>query len=1765
MKQLFERFEQQSQTVEKVLEKSIELIRKRKSPGLELCTEIDAALRELHSIYNEITKKLPENIGGIELPVGASARELETIWQESAAVKRNSLIAVLSEFINVYSDDAWYLEAIQDQLDEAKSILAQMEEDEKANPDVSSYAIFLECVKQDLDVNIELAHTIEDHGINGFSFRAISGLQKKKYYIRKEQYEENPETIIAVEKTAEKKGDQEDKGSEKVDNPLENKDGVEQVSEIILPLKPIKKNLKIPNRKEFQDLAKKFFPVFHMICRNLGCLQVASEEMISRFVYGSMSAEIASRIDLKGILNSLETKGYLASYEFSNQDGKQLVYCQTDLLRSILQKDNYRQIITSKEDHKDYFPLASFVAKDQVSLQELQDRYTKAESVSEMFEYYSNMYEIIKKMFCLWNEEKGYHTNRITLQSKEILNTIVLPYRGESGPVIFPSETADIIIVAMTGVLPHKEILSLSDNQRVFCINKTWLYELVDGAWIRVQVTGEWTENASEDINAKNATEDQASDYSEKMQGLSAEIAEASAKVEEEIQEIENGVSQKQDEISDVELANDNEDNAAWQKLLEVAYKCFGKGKFYAGMTILHGLELENERFHKITERFGFAVGDPYLELDNRFANLQSVYDRSFGTDAKYDFLACAAYLRMYCSPTAAFDPYSIKDISFLKDNIACSTFQPLNDLLNSIARYVGRFQHGLDDRTVAATEPKQSQLDRISECSKKAKEIQDAKLYLQTRQNNRVNKTRWQLFSENSEIQAMLSIVAGDNRAEVNKVKAFLKGLGITGIVEDDVIDMVMQKAWDDNADAAKEKKADSLKGAERSCMMRQLRSIFECLSEWAAEVESGDKTRTSEIQDTLHLMKDCRNYLSAAVEDIQKKTSVTLQPEDAASYVILRKTAETILDRLEGKSTQENYRRNFYIELLKAPYVALDDERMPIVESKEEQICNLDFCNRAAMYLDDAVSRREWRDVVKKIFTYSADRKCYNFGCAEIIRKYLEELGQNEKFGEYNTQKAITTLSLPNKVNQSPSRWREDFIARFEMAKSDEWFDFDTIQKIEERVNAQKELYYNADNFGIYGQALQRMIAYFDETAQRNKPLHQHRLDALKENFEELQNKPIIQAIQSSIDKLRFGEAISFLDEADKGNFDIIESNVQPESKRFEEFLGRYASFYESAKVESGLSLDKAFTQSHSTTDTEDYRSAVAFLENWPQKAKANKAGIETILRNIGHDNTLKSVTEKDGIFTARFNDPLDDMSPHPIAEFGSIMYMNGLQIAVVDNASDQEDLYRTINARLRTMDKGIPVLIIVDTAIHLDVRRQLAKMFMSSLRIYNFIILDRVMALNIAEERKASRWNTLLCCAVPFQPVNPYSDDPNDEIPKEMFFGRVSEINDIINTKTATLVYGGRQLGKTALLHQARNLSANFQLKKWASYVTIKDKKVSEAAQIIGDTLLNNQKEKFFFSSSRKTWTWNILISTIHDRLTYVENCKDEFFLLIDEADAFLKDSAKRNYTELEDLLQIVTDTNNRFRFVLAGLRDVVRFHRGANANNNIVSKFKQLPIKPLDFKDARQLLVKPLSYLGYTFSDEEGDVIAQILHSTNYFPGIIHFYAHKLIEKKQESFNSSSSPTFKLDRNDLLLLLKDKKFLELRKSRLEITLELDEKEDKYYNTLALLLSYYNYGSVAEKGKNYSQYGATPMALLECAKSIEKDARISKLSEDQLTAVLEELCDLYILRGVPDDEGVVHYDFARTAFADMLGRKDEVQMKLISLMAEGGHDDD
>lgn len=116
-----------------------------------------------------------------------------------------------------------------------------------------------------------------------------------------------------------------------------------------------------------------------------------------------------------------------------------------------------------------------------------------------------------------------------------------------------------------------------------------------------------------------------------------------------------------------------------------------------------------------------------------------------------------------------------------------------------------------------------------------------------------------------------------------------------------------------------------------------------------------------------------------------------------------------------------------------------------------------------------------------------------------------------------------------------------------------------------------------------------------------------------------------------------------------------------------------------------------------------------------------------------------------------------------------------------------------------------------------------------------------------------------------------------------------------------------------------------------------------------------------------------------------------------LALDEADDFIEDCRKIDFKPVLELIDIQQQRHNgsRFKFVMAGLRDVVRFYKDELlGNNNQISKLPSLVVKPFELADANKLLREPLRCLGLYFSDDENsDSLAiMILETTNYFPGL-----------------------------------------------------------------------------------------------------------------------------------------------------------------------------
>ena len=82
---------------------------------------------------------------------------------------------------------------------------------------------------------------------------------------------------------------------------------------------------------------------------------------------------------------------------------------------------------------------------------------------------------------------------------------------------------------------------------------------------------------------------------------------------------------------------------------------------------------------------------------------------------------------------------------------------------------------------------------------------------------------------------------------------------------------------------------------------------------------------------------------------------------------------------------------------------------------------------------------------------------------------------------------------------------------------------------------------------------------------------------------------------------------------------------------------------------------------------------------------------------------------------------------------------------------------------------------------------------------------LVIDENLFLFLASQDEASRTEKLFEVALAGSPCNPYTPDVAGAVPREMFFGRENDKASIFNTAGSCIIYGGRQLGKSALLEQ------------------------------------------------------------------------------------------------------------------------------------------------------------------------------------------------------------------------------------------------------------------------------------------------------------------------------------------------------------------------
>jgi hypothetical protein len=560
---------------------------------------------------------------------------------------------------------------------------------------------------------------------------------------------------------------------------------------------------------------------------------------------------------------------------------------------------------------------------------------------------------------------------------------------------------------------------------------------------------------------------------------------------------------------------------------------------------------------------------------------------------------------------------------------------------------------------------------------------------------------------------------------------------------------------------------------------------------------------------------------------------------------------------------------------------------------------------------------------------------------------------------------------------------------------------------------------------------------------------------------------------------------------------------------------------------------------------------RGGQKLIDNWPKNGQEAPDKIKNMLIGLGFPASMVVSKDKNTLAPdASYTVMLPKSSghgrktsySHPIAAFGSEMEEQSIRVLCFFGRLDSDAIIEKCNQRSEQKN----TIIFANTTLNKADRRRFARKSKSELSEKIFLLVDRVaiswLAQNYSAETIARK---LMRITLPFSYGQLYVEKSTEPIPPEMFIGRKSELEKIRDPKGVNLVHGGRQLGKSALLAMAKHQVDKNENNDRALVVDIKGLNSDQACKKVSTALI----DAHILDKRCVTEEWSELCYFIRNRLEGGQSPSIPYLLLMmDEADAFIESCKQQAYKPIDALKELENTCFLHFKFVLAGLHNVVRFDReAALSSNSSLAHLSSLSVRPFKYSEARSLLEIPLHYAGFRFGKDEKSeqLISMILGHTNYFPSLIQFYCAKLIESLQEnyaSYSEADTPPYLIGEKQIQEVLRQESLNEEIKKKFFITLHLDE--DDYYYILALMIAlrYHTYEQASSSAKEIYDLAAE----LECKKILD-------LNLSQVQALLEEMRELNILQA----DGKQSYRFSRNSFLTNMGEPHEIEDALMTLL--------
>ncbi len=360
------------------------------------------------------------------------------------------------------------------------------------------------------------------------------------------------------------------------------------------------------------------------------------------------------------------------------------------------------------------------------------------------------------------------------------------------------------------------------------------------------------------------------------------------------------------------------------------------------------------------------------------------------------------------------------------------------------------------------------------------------------------------------------------------------------------------------------------------------------------------------------------------------------------------------------------------------------------------------------------------------------------------------------------------------------------------------------------------------------------------------------------------------------------------------------------------------------------------------------------------------------------------------------------------------------------------------------------SLGIIVLVMDVVDVEQRRNLTTVLVEQNR--RVLVIDEAIFLFALSEPEF-RPLTLIECAQPFSFAAPYRDYGNAAVPPEMFFGREAEQRKIYEPLGSCVVYGGRRLGKTALLRHVqatRHDPANGVL---VAYVNIFDIGNNALPSMVWE-YASRELVAVFPNAVRSADAFAAEVRQWLDGDT-----KRRVLVLFDESDRFIEEDARDGFREFIRLQTLMDGTGRRFKMVLAGLHNVTRLVHTENP------PLKQIAADPLrigalmddEMKDAELLVTRPLAAMGYEF-ENRGDAW-RILSHCNYYPVLVQTFCEKLVDDLHKEVVRRRRPVRTITGEHVRRALESEQVVKLIGEKFDYTIS---KIDPRYELIACIMA-------------------------------------------------------------------------------------------------------